>query len=134
MFPNQSFLFECNTERGCIDQLYIELGVQSWLVRSSFMFIGGSINLLTGFQLLVPSIFFDISYYKRPHCLPNISNIFNFQILFVNCEYKGNPWISVFPWKYARTCFIQVLEVKSSTMWRTCNFFFMFWGKNIFPL
>jgi hypothetical protein len=24
--PYSSFLFECNTERGCIDQLYIELG------------------------------------------------------------------------------------------------------------
>jgi hypothetical protein len=24
--PHSSFLFECNTERGCIDQLYIELG------------------------------------------------------------------------------------------------------------
>jgi hypothetical protein len=26
--PHSSFLFECNTERGCIDQLYIELGRQ----------------------------------------------------------------------------------------------------------
>jgi hypothetical protein len=24
--PYSSFLFECNTEKGCIDQLYIELG------------------------------------------------------------------------------------------------------------
>jgi hypothetical protein len=27
--PYSSFLFECNTERGCIDQLYIELGFKS---------------------------------------------------------------------------------------------------------
>ena len=25
--PYSIFLFECNTERGCIDQLYIELGL-----------------------------------------------------------------------------------------------------------
>ena len=24
--PHSNFYFECNTERGCIDQLYIELG------------------------------------------------------------------------------------------------------------
>ena len=48
--------------------------------------------------------------------LSNISNIFNSLMPLVNCEYKANPRISVFPEKYARTCFIEVLKVKSSTM------------------